>query len=810
VERSRLEDRIPPDPKNLEQAEIAQLAEPAPDKGPSRLVEVAVGFFVVYLVWQMTRVGGAAHTVLIGDAFFIPADLLVVYTTVTAMRRCRTDRRRYRSWGFLAVAMIGYLIGHLFQVYQGGLRHLPDSPDAADALFYACFFVGLLGFAASRRNVVRRWLFTLDTVTIALSGGAMLWYFVAGPLATSEGHPVHVVVYAIVYPLGDLILLLAAVRTLQRGIPRSSQRAVQTIAAGILLYVVADTIVGYLNLHSTYHGGDGVDIVAMAATTLFAIAGALQPRVTSPETMPQAGRTGSSWISYAAAAAVFALVFVIERHDPFFPNLSITGVAVLIAMLVATRQLLGQRTLVAEQAKNDDLVGELQHQEFHDSLTGLANRALFNERLDHALARRRSLSVNHAVLMIELDGFKSVNDSFGRKAGDELLRTVALRLRGAVRRGDTVARVGGDEFAILLEDVSGENATVELVEHVLAVVREPVTIAGRRLLPELTIGVILTEEEPHTGDELLRYAEVAMHEAKQERHAHYCVFETAMQTALSQRVELDADLRGAVGRGELRVFYQPIVDLASQDIMGFEALVRWMHPSRGLLPPAAFLPIAEQCGLIHEIDTWVLYEASAEASRWQRESPQFSQTSVHVNLSPLQLHEPDLVDTIRAALSAAGLTPRMLTLELVESSVVNDLELAHARLTELKALGVRIALDDFGTGYSSLSHLRTLPIDELKIDKSFIAAMESSAQARILVHSLIQLGAALEMDTVAEGIEESEQLLHLREEKCLQGQGYLFSRPLDRSGLRSYLMAHADGSTDRSTKRDRLPAAASS
>jgi EAL domain-containing protein (putative c-di-GMP-specific phosphodiesterase class I) len=235
-----------------------------------------------------------------------------------------------------------------------------------------------------------------------------------------------------------------------------------------------------------------------------------------------------------------------------------------------------------------------------------------------------------------------------------------------------------------------------------------------------------------------------------------------------------------------------------------------MHPSRGLLPPAAFLPLAEQCGLIHEIDTWVLYEASAEASRWQRESPQFSQTSVHVNLSPLQLHEPDLVDTIRSALSAAGLTPRMLTLELVESSVVNDLELAHARLTELKALGVRIALDDFGTGYSSLNHLRTLPIDELKIDKSFIAAMESSAQARILVHSLIQLGAALEMDTVAEGIEESEQLLHLRKEKCLQGQGYLFSRPLDRNGLRSYLMAHADGSTDRSTKRDRVPAAASS
>jgi diguanylate cyclase len=762
--------------------------------GAIRFAAGAAGLFIVYLLWQVTRLGGAAHTTLIGDAFFIPADLLAFCTTVMASRHCRADRRRFRSWAFISVAMAGYLVGDVLQFYHEGVRHLPDSPDWSDTIFYAFFFIGLVGFCATRRNVVRRWLFTLDTTTIALGAGAVLWYLVAGPQATHHGHSLHVVVYAIIYPLGDLILLVAALRTLQNGVPSSSLRAIRTLSVGIFVYVVADTMESYLGLHGGYHGGDRIDIVGMAATTLFAMAGALQPtiRAYEPKSLPSR-RTGSGTMSYVAATAAFALVFVNERDDRFFPNLSILAVAVLIAILVAVGQVLSRKTLLGEQAKNEDLFGELRYQAFHDSLTGLANRALFNERLEHALERRRSFSVHHAVLMIDLEEFKSVNDTLGHDAGDEVLRVVSTRLRNAVRRGDTVAKVGGDEFAILLEDVNGKNAAVELVEHLLEVVSEPVTISERTLVPRASIGIALTEDEPHTAEELLRYAGTAMYRAKAQYHGHYCVFETAMQTALTDRVELEVDLRGAVGRGELRVFYQPILDLVSEDTKGFEALVRWMHPSRGLLSPAAFIPLAEQRGLIHEIDTWVLYEACAEASRWQHQSHQFSQVSVHVNLSPLQLREPDLVDTITGALSTAGLEPRFLTLELVESSVVEDLELARARLTELKALGLRIAVDDFGTGYSSLSHLRTLPIDELKIDQSFIAAMGTSAQASTLVHSLIQLGAALGIDTVAEGIEDAVQLLHLRGEQCLLGQGYLFARPLDHDELRSYLLEHAGG-----------------
>jgi diguanylate cyclase len=807
VERSHLADRLQLSAEDLGQApaeagHVAKLSH-----GAIGLTTGAVGIFVAYLLWQVTRLGGASHSAIIGDTFFIPADVLAICATVGASWKCRSDRRRRLSWMLVAVAMAGYLVGDLLQLFREGIHHIPDSPDWSDAAFYLFFFVGLVGFTSSHRNAVRRWLFTLDLMTIALSGGALLWYFVAGPLATTRGHSVHTVVYAVLYPLGDLILLLTAIRTLQRGVPPSSQRSVRTIAVGIFVYVIADAMTSYMRLHAGYRGGDLVDVMAVAAATLFTVAGALQPVVKAQEHWrPQSGRSGSTGISYAAAAAVFVLVFVIQRHDKFFPDLSILGIAILIAILVAISQVLIRRAFVGEQVKNEGLVGELRHQAFHDGLTGVANRALFSERLEHALDRRRSSSVNHAVLMIDLDGFKTINDSFGHDAGDEVLRIVSARLQGAVRRGDTVARLGGDEFAVLFEDVKGDTAVTELVIHLLGTVRAPMTIAERQIVQEASIGVVLTDEEPHTAEELLHYADVAMYQAKGRSHGQYCVFETSMQVALSERVELEADLRGAVRRGELRVFYQPILDLSSQDTIGFEALARWMHPSRGLLLPAAFIPLAEQGGLIHEIDTWVLHQACAEASWWQHESPQFAQIGVHVNLSPLQLREPDLVDTVISALSTAGLDPKFLTLELLESSVVNDLELAQSRLTDLKAIGLRIAVDDFGTGYSSLSHLRTLPIDELKIDRSFIAAMRTSVQASTLVRSLIQLGAALGINTVAEGIEEPEQVMHLRDEDCVHGQGFLFARPLDREDLRSYLSERGGelaGQHDETSLRDK-------
>ena len=788
VERDRLADRLPPLPPALAGVDPGPRAEPATPPSSRRVAAGAAGLLLIYLLWQATRFGGTTRTTLIGDAFFVPMQLLAIATTAKASRRCRADRRRCWSWGFVCVAMVGYLIGDLLQVYQEGIRHIADSPDWSDAVFYVFFFAGVIGFGTGTRSRMRRWLFLLDTLIITLCAGSILWYFVAGPAATSHGHSAHVVVDAILYPIGDLILLVAVARTLQRGVPRSSEPAVRVMALGIFLFVVADAVQGFLALHSGYGGGDRADIPGMTAAACFVVAGALQPTVTEnePRSSPSE-RTGSATISYVAVALLFALVFTIQRHDPLFPDLTILGIAAVTVVLLAIAHVLSRRAYLGEEAKNEGLLEELRYQAFHDNLTGLVNRALFSERLGHALDRRRALSSNHAVLMIDLDRFKSINDSLGHDAGDEVLRVVANRLRDAVRRGDTVARFGGDEFAVLVEDVSGRKAVTELVQHLLMVVHKPLVLANRELVPEASVGIALTGEEPLTADDLLRCADTAMYQAKQQPHQRYCLFDMAMQSAIDDRVELQAELDGAAGRGELRVHYQPILDLASQRADGFEALVRWAHPTRGLLHPAEFLHLAEEGGLIHEIDTWVLGQACAEARAWQSESPLFARIGVHVNLSPLQLREPDLVETVADALAASGLEPQYLTLELLESSVVDDLELARARLTELKALGVRIAVDDFGTGYSSLSHLRALPIDVLKIDRSFIAEMESSAQASTLVRSLIQLGAALGIDTVAEGIEEEGQLSHLRQDECLHGQGYLFARPLEPAQLRAYL-----------------------
>jgi diguanylate cyclase (GGDEF)-like protein len=768
----------------------AESVQPIGPRGKQVLV-VALSLFVLYVIWQVTRFGGAANATLISDSFSLPVGLLTVVTCTAASRRSRVDRALSRAWGFFAVAMCGYFAGNVLVLYQDATEHVSNAGAWSDLFFYAFLFAGIVRFGSSRRSSVRRWLFGFDTVILALSCSAVLWYLIAGPSASARGHSIPTVLYSIAYPIGDVLVLLAVVRTIELGVRTSSRRAVEAIALGMVVYLVSDTIIGYTGLHGGYGTSDHVGIIAMAAATVLAIAPVFQRAITSRDAVsmvaPPFARSVVGWISYAAAAAVFGLVFVIQRHLRFFPDLSVLGVAVLVGGLLAASGILGRRALLGEQARSHALAGELRQQAFYDNLTGLANRELFNERLEHALARRRSLSVSHAVVMVELDDFKSVNDSLGHGAGNALLQTIASRLSGAVRRGDTVARVGGDDFAILLEDVGGPQAAIEIVEFLLAAVHEPVEIAGRALSPAVSVGIALTEEEPRSGDDLLRFADTALYQAKTQAHRRYCLFETAMQTVIVERVELEADLRGAARRGELRVFYQPIVDLGSSELRGFEALVRWVHPTRGLLSPDAFIPLAERCGLVHEVDTWVLYTACAEARRWQQESSQLSEIAVHVNLSPMQLHEPDLLETIGDALSSTGLEARLLTLELVESSVVDDLELAQNRLTELKTLGVHIAVDDFGTGYSSLSHLRTLPIDELKIDKSFIAAMGTSIQANTLVHSLVQLGTALGISTVAEGIEDAEQLVRLEQEEGLQGQGYLFARPLDHDGLRAYL-----------------------
>jgi diguanylate cyclase (GGDEF)-like protein len=436
------------------------------------------------------------------------------------------------------------------------------------------------------------------------------------------------------------------------------------------------------------------------------------------------------------------------------------------------------------------LVNELAHQAFHDSLTGLANRALLRDRLGHAVARSRRLAATVAVIFCDLDGFKMINDTLGHDAGDLLLTEVAARLEHNLRDGDTAARLGGDEFAIVLDDTTTDDTTT-LARRLLDALREPFVVNGREVFVPASIGIADIRADALDADELLCRADIAMYAAKARGRNRIEIFEPTMQTEITARHELHRDLRHALQHGELAVHYQPLLDLETQTIESLEALVRWNHPARGLVGPDEFIPIAEELGLIVDIGRYVLREACRDTMQW-RALPGAHNLCIGVNVSSHQLHDDQFVADVETALYDSGLPPTGLILELTESTLLSDTPLVHERLDALKRLGVRIALDDFGTGYSSLAYLHTFPIDFLKIDQSFVSELsqQSNAQGLLMVRSIISIGHNLDLDIVAEGIEQPTQLAALRDAGCNTGQGYLFARPAPPDQIPELLAQH--------------------
>ncbi len=424
---------------------------------------------------------------------------------------------------------------------------------------------------------------------------------------------------------------------------------------------------------------------------------------------------------------------------------------------------------------------QLQHQAFHDSLTGLANRALFRDRVAHALARQARSHGAVSVLFSDLDDFKTVNDSLGHDAGDQLLVAVAERLRAVMRPEDTIARFGGDEFAILLEETT-EDGTRRAAERILEALRSPFEFHGRQVVMHASIGAAITAGGDTEPDDLLRQADLAMYTAKTSGKGRFAFYEQHMHAAAVTRMELKADLEHAIEDHEFELYYQPIIDLRSGSVAGLEALVRWHHPERGLVLPTEFIPIAEETGLIVALGRWVIDAACAQLAAWGRSGrppgPLHEHLSVWVNLSARQLQEPDFVETIAGALASSGIRPDRLTLEITESALMADLDQSAATLHRLRALGVRLAIDDFGTGYSSLSYLERLPVEVLKMDRSFTAAIGHGRDVPVLVRSIVKLGQTLHMEVLAEGIETAEQLARLRAIDCRLGQGFHFSPAL--------------------------------
>ncbi|MEV6926317.1 EAL domain-containing protein [Dactylosporangium sp. NPDC051485] len=425
---------------------------------------------------------------------------------------------------------------------------------------------------------------------------------------------------------------------------------------------------------------------------------------------------------------------------------------------------------------------QLTHRAFHDELTGLANRALLADRIHHALQRRGTPYRHVALLIVDLDDFKIVNDSLGRAAGDALLRTTADRLRSCLRSADTAARLGGDEFAMLLEQLDDAAEAARVAERVLATVRRPLTVEGREIQPRASVGIALPDPDRlPDADELLRNADVAMHMAKRQGRNRYAYFDTSMHAGLVEKLDLAEDLRGAIERHELLVHYQPFVDLCDGAIVGAEALVRWPHPAKGLIPPDRFIALAEETGLILPLGYEVLGAACRAAAGWP------GQPRISVNLSPRQVQDPAVTLYVQQTLRHSGLPPHRLTLEITESLLSEDAEVAANRLAELKALGVRLAVDDFGTGYSSLSRLHAFPIDILKIPKPFVDGVARGPEHSALARAILDLAQALGLQVVAEGIEDAAQARELRRLGCPIGQGFHFSRPVPEPGFAALL-----------------------
>jgi diguanylate cyclase (GGDEF)-like protein len=491
------------------------------------------------------------------------------------------------------------------------------------------------------------------------------------------------------------------------------------------------------------------------------------------------GRRHDAWNDLAAArglrdamlvpisgdAGVLGVLLVADRHS----DIATFG----RDDLTLLETFAGQASVSIE---NGRLEAEMQQLAFHDSLTGLANRALLTLRLEETLQRRVRPPLGPAVLFLDLDDFKTVNDSLGHATGDRLLTLVADRLRACLRPADTAARLGGDEFAILLGEVRNPADASAVAERMIASLRAPFAVDGTRVLIHASIGVVIATPDRNSADELLRDADIAMYRAKAQGKGTWEMFETSMQEQVRERHLLKLDLEHALENGELVVHYQPIVALDDQSIVGVEALLRWVHPGRGVVMPTEFIPLAEETGLIHSIGRFVLRRSCAEASQWSRSAPDFVLT---VNLSGRQLQREDFVAEVATVIAETGFDPRRLVLEITESVMVVDDENVRRALQGLKNLGVRLAIDDFGTGYSSLSTLRELPVDILKIAKPFIDGLGTGGDDGAFAAAIVRLGQTLGLSMIAEGIERTEQLAELRPLLCGMAQGYLFAKPME-------------------------------
>jgi diguanylate cyclase (GGDEF)-like protein len=734
-----------------------------------------LAFFAVYLSGVLDEADRQWAT----DFAYLPVATLSLITCGWAALDRRLSGRTRWAWAALAVAMGCKLFADTgwwwLDSVRGSAVPFPSLVDVGFLGFIPATFVGLILFPGRRLGRAEWLRLALDVATVCAAAFMVLWYLVLGPTVAAGGVGALALVTAASYPIGDLVLIVGIVTILLRRPPRSSGRPLQILLAALSVHVVADVYYGYVNVHQGFAGGTWPDLCFLTATFLFGAA-ATEHRLDVDGTA--AALTERGWqhrtvsrLPYLAVAVSYGLLLMIARKEGLYPLGGLLFGGVVVTALVVGRQ-------IAALRDNQLMI-------VTDHLTGLANRSLLHANLTRSLARRTGST---AVLLLDLDGFKEINDSYGHEVGDAVLVAFAEVLTSCVRASDTSARLGGDEFAVILPVSGGAADAVMVTRRILSRLHAPITVHGHTLTMRTSIGIALSGPDITDAKDLLHRADTAMYRAKRQGLHGYEIYGVESDEAELQRAQLVADLRLAVERNQLVLHYQPIVSLHDGRVIGVEALVRWQHPQRGMVPPGDFIPLAEETGVIEEIGAWVLERACQQAVAWRPLLPTGQALHLSVNLSPRQVRNPMIVRHVADILARTGHDPTALVLELTEGVLMGDTEDNVTKLAALRALGVRIAIDDFGTGYSSLGYLTRLPIDILKIDRCFVAELGSGTEASVVAEAVIRLSQALRLETVAEGIELESQATGMRELGCALGQGYYFAKPLDAGRIEQLLL----------------------
>ena len=699
--------------------------------------------------------------------------LCAVIATLLGIRHKRAENRR--AWMLILTGLMSFLAGDIVYYILDATSDSTPFPSPADALYLAMYPLVILGLLRLIRQIApgRDWPSLLDAAIAAVGTFAVLGVLVIDTYVADGSLEWAGRVISVCYPVMDVALVAVAVRLV--GVVPLRRPAFALLAAGLCSLLVADTIYGVLNSAGSFETGGFADLFWLGFYVLIGAA-ALQPAIPKAVQVPG---FSSGQLSRSRLAMLCLMTLAVPTIDLVWggpADKALTAVTSMLMFVLVLGRLAGLMGVVLRSEQRARL----------DALTGLANRLLFDEHVAQSVERGGDGVIS--VLFVDLDDFKVVNDSIGHQAGDDLLIAVADRLRSCVRTEDLVARLSGDEFAVLLESAVDKAHAISVVRRLQEQMRNPVVVGGREVLISASIGLVV---EPRSmvdrPQALLQAADVAMYRAKSKGKGRFEIFDHEMYKEQLEILDLKGDLAVALERGQFEVFYQPIVNMGDERIVSIESLIRWHHPTRGMITPDRFISLAEQTGLIVPIGRWVLRESCRQLSRWQAQMPQTAPRTVSVNLSARQLHDPDLVKDVMSAISDAGLNPWQLTLELTESMMIDEFERASRVLEQLRTSRVQIAIDDFGTGFSSLSYLRRLPVDIIKIDRSFVAEMRNSTTAEALVRMVIELAKVLDLRTVAEGVEDEAQAEQLSTLLCDEGQGYFFARPQPAAQIRALL-----------------------